>query len=269
MNVAYVTNAWGSVMGHPGGISSVKDAFYISTGSNETALHDISKAGFTKIEIFDGNLLQYQNKSDDFLNLLKENGLVLSGVYTAANFIFEDILEEELLKIEGVVEFANICGAKHLTVGGGAIRTKGRCQTDFALLGKGLDSVSELCDRKGLIASYHPHMGSLVENDSQIDFVMEKTKMNLCPDLAHIAAAGSDPVKVVEKYLDRIIHIHLKDYRNGDFCGLGDGTIDIEKVIRMAKNAPHEIDFTVEADGVAGDSFENAQKAYHFLKGLL
>lgn len=269
MNIAYVTNAWGSVTGHPGGICSVKDSFYISTGDNETAIGEIARAGFGKIEIFDGNLFQYKDNPESFTDLLKKNGLALSAVYTAANFIFNEILEEEFAKIESVVAFAKTCGAKHITLGGGAIRDKGRQDSDFSRLAKGLDKAAGICAENGLVASYHPHLGSLVENSVHIDKLMPLTKINLCPDLAHIAAAGSDPVQVVEKYVNRIVHIHLKDFGKGSFCSLGDGEIDIGRVVEIAKAAPHGIDFTVEADGVVGEPLKAAEKSFAYLQKII
>jgi inosose dehydratase len=35
MKVGYMTNAWGSVVGYPAGVTSVKDAFYLSTGDTD------------------------------------------------------------------------------------------------------------------------------------------------------------------------------------------------------------------------------------------
>lgn len=51
----------GSVVGHPAGVTSVKDLFYLSTGPTEEAVKSISKVGYEMIEIFDGNLAQYEN----------------------------------------------------------------------------------------------------------------------------------------------------------------------------------------------------------------
>lgn len=49
---------------------------------------------------------------------MNEYSLDFVAVYTGGNFIFPDILEEEMLKIEKVAAFASELGANHLVVGG-------------------------------------------------------------------------------------------------------------------------------------------------------
>ncbi len=125
MKIGYMTNAWGSIIGHPAGVTSVKDLYYLSNASMEEAMQIIGSAGFEYIEIFDGNLAEYSDSKNDFLKLLSKNGLKLLAVYTGANFIFRDIVSEEFDKIEKVASLAKDFGAKHLVIGGGAIRYDG------------------------------------------------------------------------------------------------------------------------------------------------
>ncbi len=42
MKLAYHTITWGGVVGHPAGVTSVKDLYYLANGSTEEALRDIS-----------------------------------------------------------------------------------------------------------------------------------------------------------------------------------------------------------------------------------
>jgi inosose dehydratase len=46
MKVAYMTNAWGSVMAHCGAANNVNSAYYVSTGEDEKAIKEIAKAIF-------------------------------------------------------------------------------------------------------------------------------------------------------------------------------------------------------------------------------
>ena len=125
MNAAYMTNAWGVCAGHPVGVPSIKDLFYISTGSNEEAMKTISEAGFPEIEMFDGNLYSYHKEKNKFTELLTKYKLRLTGVYTAANFIYDEILGEEFFKMSRAIELARTFGAKYINVGGGALRFDG------------------------------------------------------------------------------------------------------------------------------------------------
>jgi inosose dehydratase len=46
MRLGYHTITWGGVVGHPVGVTSVKDLYYLTTGSMEQAVADISAAGY-------------------------------------------------------------------------------------------------------------------------------------------------------------------------------------------------------------------------------
>lgn len=170
------------------------------------------------------------------------------GVYTGGNFIYPDVLQEELAKIEEVAAFAAELGARHLVIGGGAVRSTGILESDFENLGKALDQVKEIAEKHGLIPTYHPHLGTTVEAPEQLDKLMPLTTIGLCPDTAHIEAGGGDPVEVVRKYADRIKYIHFKDYENGEFLPLGKGHQKFDEMVRLLNEAGYDDWITVELD---------------------
>ena len=94
MKLAYHTNTWGGVVGHPAGVTSVKDLHYLANGSTEEALRDISGAGYEGFELFDGNLDQYAGREGELRDLADELGLRMVAVYSGANFIYPEILED-------------------------------------------------------------------------------------------------------------------------------------------------------------------------------
>src|ERR671938_946115 len=100
MKLAYQTNTWGGVVGHPAGVTSVKDLYYLANGSTEQALNDIAAAGYAGFELFDGNLVQYVGREAELRQRMERLHLQLVGVYSGANFIYQEILEDELSKIE-------------------------------------------------------------------------------------------------------------------------------------------------------------------------
>lgn len=51
MKLGYQTNTWGGVVGHPPGVTSVKDSYYLANGSTEEALEDIKAAGGDPVEV--------------------------------------------------------------------------------------------------------------------------------------------------------------------------------------------------------------------------
>jgi inosose dehydratase len=250
MRLAYQTNTWGGVVGHPVGVTSIKDLYYLANGSTEDALRDVATAGYEGVELFDGNLMQYADSAADFTALLDNGGLSLVGVYSGANFIFADVLPEELWRIENAARLGSELGAEFLVVGGGAQRTTAATDADYDKLGAGLDAVVEIAERHGLAATYHPHLSTIVETPDQVDKILERTSIGLCPDTGHVIAGGGDPAELISRHAARIPYVHLKDIdtETGSFVPLGQGALDVDGVMGALTGAGYDGWITVELD---------------------
>ena len=269
MKLAYHTNTWGGVVGHPAGVTSVKESYYLANGSTEEALHDIAGAGYHGFELFDGNLMQYAEREHVLRDLMEQLQLELVGVYSGANFIYPEILGDELGKIQGVIELAARLGATHLVLGGGAVRATGTEDRDYQLLAEGLDRVSTLAGRAGLIASFHPHLGTCAQSPEQIARVLDQTSIGFCPDTAHLEAGGGDPVDLIRTYADRIPYVHFKDYADGDFLPLGQGRQNFSRMIDQLRSSGYDGWITVELDAYPGHPAEAARISKTYLDGML
>lgn len=91
----------------------------------------------------------------------------------------------------------------------------------------------------------------MAEKPEQIDRLFSVSDIKICPDLAHLAAGGGDPLEIVKKYYDRISFVHLKDLDENGFAPLGTGHVDVEGVLRFLKEKGYAGDYLVEADGFA------------------
>ncbi|MGI8909255.1 MAG: sugar phosphate isomerase/epimerase family protein [Rubrobacteraceae bacterium] len=265
MKLAYHTITWGGVVGHPAGVTSVKDLYYLANGSTEKALRDISSAGYEGFELFDGNLMQYAGREDELRNLTDGLGLQMVAVYCGANFIYPEILDDELSKIEDSARLAAQFGTEHLVVGGGAVRAAGIREEDYRRVGESLERVVAMADETGLVASYHPHLGTCVESPEQLAKVFQYTGIYFCPDTAHLRAGGGDPAELINAYGDRIRYVHLKDYEGGDFLPLGQGELDFARIMRALSGIQYDGWITVELDSYEGSSKEAAQISRRFL----
>lgn len=267
MKVAYMTNAWGEVLAANSAPNNVNGAFYVSTGADTDAVKQIAEAGFEYFEIFDGNLLAYEGREDELRRLIEDSGIGLMASYSACNFIYDAILDEELFRVRRAAEFAKKFGATQYALGGGATRYDGIRESDYEKLGRALDRVCDMMDDIGLAVSFHPHMGSLVQSPEQLDKVMPHTRINLCPDTGHVVLGGGDPLKVTEKYVDRIKYFHIKDVtKDGMFCPLGMGVIDFKPIIKVLSEKGTGVQYAVECDGWSGDPKEAAIVTYKYLE---
>jgi inosose dehydratase len=233
VKLAYHANCWGALGGNAVGVTSITQLTYRTFGDMERAIREIGEAGYAGVELFDGNLLDYEDRCDELRNALKQSGIVLVAAYSGANFIFGDILGEELARVERAAAAAAELGAEHLVVGGGAKRAKGREPDDFKRLGAALDKVVDIAGKAGLTAHYHPHLSTIVEGPEEVREIFRYTAINFCPDTAHLAAAGGDSAAQIRAFRDRISYVHLKGWQREPFAftPLDRGDLDMKPIL--------------------------------------
>lgn len=215
---AYHANCWGDLGGNAVGVTSITQLTYRTFGDMGRAISEIGEAGYEGVELFDGNLLDFEGRYGALRSILGSAGVQFVAAYSGANFIFDDILAEELARIQRAAAAAAEMGAEHLVVGGGAKRTNGRQPDDFKKLGAGLDKVVDIARSAGLTAHYHPHLSTIVEGPEEVREIFKHTTIQFCPDTAHLAAAGGNPVGQVREFKDRVSYVHLKGLQREPFA---------------------------------------------------
>lgn len=269
MRLGYMTNAFGPLVGAGAGVTSVKDIRYLTMCDDGETMKTIRNIGFEYIEVLDGNLTKYAENIDELKEMMKSANVQMMSVCIGANFIYKDALEDEMEHVEEVCKAAKEVGVTYLVICGGAIRKGGIRPGDTKLLAEGIDEAEKIAKKYGLIACFHPHLGSIAERPKEIDELLSYSNIKVCPDVAHLAAGGYDPQKFIEKYYDRITLIHLKDLNSEGFAPLGKGKIDLKGVIAYVKSRGYEGDWLVEVDGYAGDAKEACEISYEYLKNNL
>ena len=270
MQLGYHTICWGGVVGEATGVTSIKDLYYRTPGSLEAAIADIAAAGYAGIEMFDGNVVDYADRPTVLEGLLAEAGLELVSVYTGGNFIYADLLDDELHGSPGPLNWpsSSVPPTSWSGVGPTGRRHHGR---DYAALAVALDRVTDIAEQHGLTACYHPHLTTIVESPDELDRLMPQTRIGFCPDTAHLAAGGGDPAELIRRYPDRVRHVHLKDVRLDPFAflPLGQGVIDFADVRAALTEVGYDGWLIVELDSYDGDPAEAARISKTFLDELL
>jgi inosose dehydratase len=240
--LAYHANCWGALGGDAVGVTSNTQLTYRTFGDMDKAIHDIAAAGYEGTEIFDANLLDYA--PNNFA------GIDLVAAYSGANFIFDDLLVEELAKLERAAAAAAECGAEHFVVGGGAKRAKGTKRDDIKKLGAALEKVVKIAKKNGLKAHYHPHLSTIVEGPNEVRKVFKETSIDFCPDTAHLAAAGGDVPAMIREHATRISYVHLKGWQKKPFAftPLDRGSLDMGVIIAALKDISFKGWITAELD---------------------
>ena len=136
----------------------------------------------------------------------------------------------------------------------------GRITEDFELspeewkvFSEGANQLAEkVKNETGIRTVFHHHCGGYVETPNEVHTLLKNTDPNLLGlvlDMGHYKFAGGDPVEALNKYWDRIWHIHFKDcdeniaiksrennwdyfksVNEGVFCELGKGSVDFKTI---------------------------------------
>ncbi|MBF4102449.1 TIM barrel protein [Gallibacterium anatis] len=90
---------------------------------------------------------------------------------------------------------------------------------EWQLLAEGYNELAKLAAEKGMKVCLHHHMGTGIQTPAEVDKYMEITNddVYLLFDSGHLYySEGSQQamLDVLEKYVDRIVHVHLKDVRD-------------------------------------------------------
>jgi inosose dehydratase len=265
--LAYHANCWGELGGSAVGVTSITQLTYRTFGDMKRALADIAAAGYSGVELFDGNLLDAS--AADMRALLADNGLTLVAAYSGGNFIFDDILPEELARIVRAADRAAELGAPHFVVGGGATRFDGVRETDFHKLAAALDRVKEIADARGLRAHYHPHLSTIVEGPAEVAKIFGLTAVDFCPDTAHLAAAGGDPAALIREHAERISYVHLKGFQRQPFAftPIDRGDVPTAGIIAALEDIGFDGWLCTELD-TWPDPLEGAKASMTFLRSI-
>ncbi|MGZ4193254.1 MAG: TIM barrel protein [Solirubrobacteraceae bacterium] len=72
-------------------------------------------------------------------------------------------------------------------------------------------AVQSLAGEYGLTFALHPHVGTLIETDDQVQRALAVTDVGWCLDTGHLMIGGTDPAAFAAQHGGRVTHVHLKD----------------------------------------------------------
>jgi len=164
----------------------------------------------------------------------------------------------------------------------------GLTDAEWATLSGGVHALARLArEEHDLVACFHPHAGTHVEFEDEIERLVASTDpelVSLCIDTGHCAYAGVDPVGLYRRHAARVAYFHLKDVRPerlaasplsfeqavaaGVFCPLGEGVVDFP-ALRVALD-DHGFDgwAAVEQDRLPTGAASPAEHAAESLRHL-
>ncbi len=110
-----------------------------------------------------------------------------------------------------------------------------------------LKRIGKFADKHEFMVSYHGHATTKPEDWERAFSFAKHNGANV--DLGHfIAGNNTSPVPFIEKYHDRISHVHLKDrkFHDGPNMRFGEGDTPIVEVLRLIRDKKWNIQGTIE-----------------------
>ncbi|MGW6195761.1 sugar phosphate isomerase/epimerase family protein [Kribbella sp. NPDC055110] len=132
-----------------------------------------------------------------------------------------------------------------------------------------LDKLAALAASRGVLATVHPHVGTMVETTDDVERVLQGSSIGLTLDTGHLLIGGVDPVALAVEHTSRIRHTHLKDVdaawaarvqsgevgytdavRAGMYRPLGAGDIDITTIVSTLEKSAYDGWYVLEQDTI-------------------
>jgi inosose dehydratase len=157
-----------------------------------------------------------------------------------------------------------------------------------------LDLAAARAAERGLLATLHPHVGTMVEKRDEVYRVLDGSGIGLCLDTGHLLIGGTDPAELARDAAARIGHVHLKDVSaavadqvasgeitytvgvaGGLYRPLGQGDVDVAGVVGSLEAAGYRGWYVLEQDTVLDGPPEGAgparavRESLDYLRGLL
>jgi inosose dehydratase len=101
-----------------------------------------------------------------------------------------------------------------------------------------LDRLAAHAASRGITATLHPHVGTMVERGDDVRRVLDRSDVPLCLDTGHLLIGGTDPAALARELPHRIAHVHFKDVDAGWAERVRAGTVTYTEAVRQGMYRP-------------------------------
>ena len=241
----------------------------------DQALEEAREIGFTGVE----RGRRMPQETEALRAYLGRYDLALCGGWCSGNLLVNDVAAEKQAVRQQVEQFAAL-GAPCIVYAECSNTVQGDIGTplpsrpkltreEVNAYGRKLGELAKWMADEGVPLAYHHHMGSFIEDEDDIDWLMEASPsaVHLLFDTGHLQFGGGDVLATLRRWKDRVMHVHFKDVRPdvisqirkdkgsfldaviaGAFTVPGDGAIDFQTVADELKKMGYAGWIVVEAE---------------------
>lgn len=263
----------------------------------QQCISEMRLAGFTGCEV--GH--KYPSDVKELKEALDLRGMTVASKWFSS-FLGTKPFERTFEEFKKEIEYLCYAGATAINISEQSYSIQGNqdlsifenkarfTDAEFAQMCDGLNKLAEYAKSNGIRACFHHHMGTCVQTLEETERMLNNTSddLLLCYDTGHWTFSEVDPLAILEKFPNRIGHVHLKNMRkdvrdqaikeswsflksvrNGAFTVPGDpeGCVDFEPVLRKLDKIGYTGWIMVEAeqDPAKANPFKYAKMAYEYI----
>lgn len=205
----------------------------------------------------------YNWPAEKIRKLLDQHGLKCCGTHTGVNAMMGDQFAQ-------TVEFNKTIGNKNLIAPSGMRAGSQEACVQFA---KQMTDLAAKAKEQGMRVGYHNHAGEFDAKGGFIPwevFASNSSKdVILQVDIGHVARAGADPAKYMEKFPGRLVTVHVKDFAKGKPDPVvGEGEVDWPAMFRICEGPGGTEWYIIEDESTTGP-MQRVKTDIENLRGLL
>lgn len=269
--------------------------------TGEQILAEMAEIGYEGTEMN----RKYPTDPSQLQEVLRRYRLSLSSQFKSVLFSDRSASELEMKAFQQHADFLNEMGCEFVIVCemGGSMHWDPRkpnagtisplTEAEWQSLVDQLHLAGQYCKAKGMRLLYHFHAGTVIEQKPQIDELMQRTNPDLVyllHDTGHAVYGGYDPLELLDRYIDRIPYLHLKDVRmsvltsvreqkldfmqsvdSGMFTVPGDGDIDFAPIFaKLYENAFNSwVIVEAEQNPAKANPYQYAKSAKQYIENIV
>jgi inosose dehydratase len=241
----------------------------------EQALRESRDIGYTGVER--GQRMPHD--TEGLRQYLEANDIALCGGWCSGNSLVNDFAAECDATRQQVEQFIALdapcivyaeCSNTVQGLQNVPVNNRPKLSRDEIMTyGKKISELAKWMADQGMPMAYHHHMGSIIESEDDVNWLMDGSshEVNLCFDTGHLLFGGGNVMATLDRWGDRVHHVHYKDIRPhivkdvrdnnlsfldaviaGAFTVPGDGCIDFQEVTHKLKAMDYSGWIVVEAE---------------------
>ena len=255
-----------------------------STASFWKGVADLSALGFHATEA-DNTLAHlsdtYGDRVQEFRDQMAKYNMQLPALYHVLPVNDASRQQENLQEGMRVGKFIHEAGGGIFNLAGGKRPPEGNTPEEFRVFAEVVTELGKrLREEYGVRLCYHPEVGLIGQKRDELGRIMDSTApeyLSLCPDTAHLFAAGCDLLELFRTYRSRLIHVHYKDFDfnwhnddvtkaglKGGFVELGDGVVNLPALTDFLISTGYDGWVILELDPPRTTPLETARKQQRY-----